>query len=426
MLPLSAATHPDVETSDDCTQTPTSAVLECCVLARLIQRWSSGTSDEGQHEVLGTRIQHLQAFYADTLTRTVLVQSEQGRIQGEGQAVDCMLLDRESRPRIYLRRTRVSALQMATEFASLLDQEKAHVLLPFLVMALHRLHHAAKAPASADDIDRLVSEIASQHGCAQVDEPPWILYEAGTPTPATQPLALLPQPMPDASSRRPSAVQSSLDQTMDPALETAIQRNRELHARERPDTSRNSKVQRSLGMQGRLGEHTSDTAAPAGHPWRSSEAVGLPSALGTDVWGAPHLETVVDRTELPELQSGAHEENLKAIGRWGEQLVFQLLARSADTVSVEWLNEVHEAGHPYDLIVIRESGAFFVEVKSTTSLSQCTFPITASELRHSEEHGRAYEVFRVFGAGSTQAWVRRVPHLWSSNFTLLCSLGEEQ
>lgn len=89
-------------------------------------------------------------------------------------------------------------------------------------------------------------------------------------------------------------------------------------------------------------------------------------------------------------------------------------------VRVVWVNEHHEAGAPFDIIVLRPRPSAshggtrewdvlqYVEVKSTCTASRPDFEMSMAEMLFAARFGAAYCVYRVFGA-STDA-LRRMRH----------------
>jgi hypothetical protein len=98
-----------------------------------------------------------------------------------------------------------------------------------------------------------------------------------------------------------------------------------------------------------------------------------------------------------------------SIGRWGEQLVSMVLERNLPSVSVHWLNAGQEQGLPYDIEVCErgrpDKPLFFVEVKTTSSLTKPLFELSLAELDFARQKGSLYVIYRVFGADSLRAKV---------------------
>ncbi|GLE01342.1 hypothetical protein PINS_up010172 [Pythium insidiosum] len=98
-------------------------------------------------------------------------------------------------------------------------------------------------------------------------------------------------------------------------------------------------------------------------------------------------------------------EERMAVGRWGEEYVYQQLCRSLgeqEGVQVKWVNETEESGLPYDITV--RSGASqdieYIEVKSTRTMEKGVFEISMNELDTAGMHGSRYSIYRVFNAGN--------------------------
>lgn len=92
----------------------------------------------------------------------------------------------------------------------------------------------------------------------------------------------------------------------------------------------------------------------------------------------------------------------RAVGRWGEALVHQLLLVTHKDAEVEWLNANQESLAPYDLIIRPPGGrTVFVEVKATSSADRMSFPLSLQEWEFAINEPRpAYHVYRVYQAGS--------------------------
>jgi len=146
------------------------------------------------------------------------------------------------------------------------------------------------------------------------------------------------------------------------------------------------------------------------------------------------LDESLGRTLEPHGHGGGMDEHAtKAVGRWGEALTARVLRESGDFSSVDWVNEESEQGLPYDIkttwLEQEENGAqtrvTFVEVKSTISADKQLFELSLAELDFMRRAGRAYELFRVWGAGSASARVARLrepaAHLASGKLALFAS-----
>ncbi|ETK79908.1 hypothetical protein F441_14516 [Phytophthora nicotianae CJ01A1] len=99
------------------------------------------------------------------------------------------------------------------------------------------------------------------------------------------------------------------------------------------------------------------------------------------------------------------KEEREAIGRWGEEYVFnQLKQQHADSESrrtVEWVNEKEESGLPYDLTLSSAGKVVeYIEVKSTRTMEKGVFEISMNELDQAAIHGSTYSIYRVFNAGN--------------------------
>lgn len=80
-------------------------------------------------------------------------------------------------------------------------------------------------------------------------------------------------------------------------------------------------------------------------------------------------------------------------------------------VRVVWVNADGEQGTPYDLMLVRSRGTgagrsgdeivAYIEVKSTSSSTRKDFELSLRELLFAARYGKAYKVYRVFGASTS-------------------------
>uniref|UniRef100_A0A2C9LHE0 Protein NO VEIN C-terminal domain-containing protein n=1 Tax=Biomphalaria glabrata TaxID=6526 RepID=A0A2C9LHE0_BIOGL len=123
---------------------------------------------------------------------------------------------------------------------------------------------------------------------------------------------------------------------------------------------------------------------------------------------------------LPQFQLDPQDQD-KSIGLWGEHLVFDYLRRqkeeNASIQSVIWANAEGEKGLPFDFeIVLKTSDAdktssIFVEVKTTLSWDKEVFHISSKQMEFALVQKDQYEIYRVFGAGSSNAKLVRIQNL---------------
>ncbi|XP_055892730.1 uncharacterized protein LOC106068793 isoform X2 [Biomphalaria glabrata] len=123
---------------------------------------------------------------------------------------------------------------------------------------------------------------------------------------------------------------------------------------------------------------------------------------------------------LPQFQLDPQDQD-KSIGLWGEHLVFDYLRRqkeeNASIESVIWANADGEKGLPFDFeIVLKTSDAdktssIFVEVKTTLSWDKEVFHISSKQMEFALVQKDQYEIYRVFGAGSSNAKLVRIQNV---------------
>lgn len=103
----------------------------------------------------------------------------------------------------------------------------------------------------------------------------------------------------------------------------------------------------------------------------------------------------------PTFQSSDAETDA-ITGRQGEALIFQYLKRVYPTAQIKWMNDEKESYAPYDIsIKINSEGdehEEFIEVKTTRSIDQYTFPISIGEVQWLLKHPANYFIYRVYYA----------------------------
>ena len=121
--------------------------------------------------------------------------------------------------------------------------------------------------------------------------------------------------------------------------------------------------------------------------------------LSTSAMPATDLSTDVALPSLdPELDL--------ITGRQGEALVFQYLKQTHPQAEIKWMNEEKESYAPYDIsikISSEDEHEEFIEVKTTRSIDQYTFPISIGEVQWLLKHSSNYFIYRVYYADPVQS-----------------------
>jgi hypothetical protein len=160
-------------------------------------------------------------------------------------------------------------------------------------------------------------------------------------------------------------------------------------------------------------------------------------AVVLDEW---QLVPVVSEDSMTHNTQGcATQGGERASGRWGEQLAYRTLLEGGQYASVKWVNEIEEAGLPYDIEAVEEVSAgrdaggsvrritTYIEVKATSSLDRELFEVSPAELDFMRRAGSAFHIARIWGMGSPDCRLARLPHpaaqLASGNLTLYMSSG---
>jgi hypothetical protein len=112
---------------------------------------------------------------------------------------------------------------------------------------------------------------------------------------------------------------------------------------------------------------------------------------------------------LPSSASSADDRRSnRAIGRWGEALVYNLLLDKYPNSTVEWLNINEESNASYGFkLISRSSGGSlstrFIEVKSTKYSAKNVFQFSLWEWDFIQSHPRPnYDIYRVYNAGDPE------------------------
>ncbi|KXZ46648.1 hypothetical protein GPECTOR_41g612 [Gonium pectorale] len=162
-------------------------------------------------------------------------------------------------------------------------------------------------------------------------------------------------------------------------------------------------------------------------PTAKSSADRMRAASG---WWARSQQRLERKQEQGASQQSEEEKRLKAIGRWGEELVFRHLVTQLDRQQrsqlqtahgggaptgqgqpaaragsvaadrVVWVNRERESYMPYDIYIQHaDESTTYIEVKTSTSNTKDLFEISLAELRFAEDQGSQYVLYRVRGAG---------------------------
>ncbi|KAK1385201.1 Sacsin [Heracleum sosnowskyi] len=122
--------------------------------------------------------------------------------------------------------------------------------------------------------------------------------------------------------------------------------------------------------------------------------------------------------ERDQLSIGnANVQQALLTGRLGELVAYRYFSGKFGATCVKWVNETHETGFPYDIVV----GDEYVEVKATKSARKDWFNITAREWQFAAEKGECYSIARVTLRGNDMAKLTVY-----KNPARLCKLGQLQ
>ena len=146
------------------------------------------------------------------------------------------------------------------------------------------------------------------------------------------------------------------------------------------------------------------TPAPTAQPNRL-----LPIPPGKASKASPQV--IAPNHALPTAKPAATvpaEANNQAIGRWGEQYVFEnsLIQDYYHQLGItglrlKWMNAKGESGAPYDFAVrLADKSLHYWEVKSSPAIDKSSFPISPRGFQFALQQADEYFLLRILGAGS--------------------------
>lgn len=135
----------------------------------------------------------------------------------------------------------------------------------------------------------------------------------------------------------------------------------------------------------------------------------------------PHLDNlqkldtsmvrIIENAELRDYIPSSNEfANIKAVGYWGELLVYNYLSATRPDLDVKWMNGECESLASYDLHATcaktkSYKSSRFIEVKTTKYPNKNCFEISLNEWEFFTRHGGGeinYDIYRVYSAGNPQ------------------------
>jgi len=97
-------------------------------------------------------------------------------------------------------------------------------------------------------------------------------------------------------------------------------------------------------------------------------------------------------------------EDPRAVGKWGEALVYQYLLDVFPDCTVKWMNEKEETRASYDLKISDAAGSLhsaeYIEVKTTKFSDKNVFELSLDEWEFANKPGIKYHIYRVYNAGN--------------------------
>ncbi|KAK3417007.1 hypothetical protein EUGRSUZ_H02765 [Eucalyptus grandis] len=109
------------------------------------------------------------------------------------------------------------------------------------------------------------------------------------------------------------------------------------------------------------------------------------------------------------------------VGKLGEFVAFEHLAKKFNQSSVKWVNEDGETGRPYDITIEDGEGFQYVEVKTTQSEEKDWFSLSPNEWQFANQKGRNFSIAHVILVGQSRNKIK----LFSNPFEL-CRSGKLQ
>jgi hypothetical protein len=121
------------------------------------------------------------------------------------------------------------------------------------------------------------------------------------------------------------------------------------------------------------------------------------------------------------------------IGRRGEEFVYRYLLWKYPDAEIQWINQHHEFGQPFDIQMIRKgtnSPRDFIEVKTTRVPKQNTFQISIGEVECLLHNQNNYYIYRLYYANdeksSTITIINQIKcHLQQKQLALSITIAEK-
>jgi Domain of unknown function (DUF3883) len=208
---------------------------------------------------------------------------------------------------------------------------------------------------------------------------------------------------------RPPSTKTDVKKEQQQQQQQQQQQHKEEEEREEMEIAQAKKRVRTAPLEVKLTMSRPDQAAWDGSIAASYGPAQLAGLCVAMPWAVLPERTgsVGQDTFLGALSASSSAEVHRAVGRWGEALVFNLLLQEHPGAEVKWVNEKEETRSPYDIILtLPASGAgcgpraVFVEVKTTRFPSLNVFEISSAEWDFaSRDDGSRFRLYRVFSAG---------------------------
>lgn len=162
----------------------------------------------------------------------------------------------------------------------------------------------------------------------------------------------------------------------------------------------------------KTGSHVSDPTIHGHFPHAVTRPVMADFPQSVDVTAL--MQTLPIEHDRDIMPNDGGKGNRLAIGRWGEEFVFNLfmsegkLPNGVGISHIEWLNKVQETYLPYDIKITSDSQTeLFIEVKSTKLHDKDLVPISWNEIKFAQNVKKNYLLVRVYSAGDEEkVWIK--------------------
>jgi hypothetical protein len=112
------------------------------------------------------------------------------------------------------------------------------------------------------------------------------------------------------------------------------------------------------------------------------------------------VSSISTSSKYPLFRNGGYNDFDLMTGNIGECMVYEYLLdkyrHQSNSVSIKWENEHEESHLPYDILLIENGTKNYIEVKSTRTYNQHSFPLSINQIETILQHTENYFIYRVY------------------------------